>query len=186
MQIPDNPKKGVHNVRSFIGACNCYRRHIHNFTYSSGPWTELIKKTKPWRWTDKEEACFGELKKKISSTNCLGVPRPKGKIILVTDACDVGGGGTLYQWQELNPAEFSRCQFQTSGLNRNGTLKHDYPANEWRLVPLCHWNWKWNQAPSNYSTVCGTCLFFYLHSDECTSKPTRSTKSFNVPIVRIK
>ena len=98
MQIRDDPKKGLHNVRSFIGACNFHRRHIHNFTYSSAPLTDLIKKTNAWRWTDKEEACFQELKKKISSTNCLGVPRPKGEIILVTDACDVGGGGTLYQW----------------------------------------------------------------------------------------
>ena len=71
-----------------------------------------------------------------SAKTCLGVPRPEGEIILVTDACHVGGGGTLYQWQELNPAESSHCQFQTSGLNRDGTLKHDYTANEWRLVPL--------------------------------------------------
>ena len=92
------------------------------------------------------------MKKKTSSTNCLGVPRPKGKKILITDACDVGGGGTLYQWQELNPAELSHCQLQTSGLNRDGTLKHDYPANEWRLVPFGHSNWKWNQARSTYST----------------------------------
>ena len=91
MQIRDDPKKGLHDVRSFIGACNFYRRHIHNFTYSSAPLTDLIKKTNPWRWTDKEEACFQELKRKISSTNCLGVPRPKDEIILVTDACDVGG-----------------------------------------------------------------------------------------------
>ena len=152
MQIGDDPKKALQNVRSFIGACNYYRRHVHNFTYSSAPLTDLIKKTNPWRWTDKEDACFQELKKKTSSTNCLGVPRPKGEIILVTDACDVWGAGTLYQWQELNPAELSHYQFQTSGLNRDGTLKHDYPANEWRLVPLGHWNWKWNQARSNYST----------------------------------
>ena len=93
------------------------------------------------------------MKKKASSTNCLRVPRSKGEIKLVTDACDVaGGGGTLYQCQGLDPAELSHCQFQTSGLNRDGTLKHDYPANEWRLVPLGHWNWKWNQARSNYST----------------------------------
>ena len=97
MQIRDDPKKGLHNVRSFIGACNFYWRHIHNFTYSSAPLTDLIKRTNPWRWTDKEEACFQELKKNISSTNCHGVPCPKGEIILVTDARDVGGGGTLYQ-----------------------------------------------------------------------------------------
>ena len=86
-------------MRSFIGACNFYRHHIHNFTYSSAALTDLTKKTNPWQWTDKEEGCFQELKKKNSSTNCLGVPRRKGKIILVTDACDVGGDATLYQWQ---------------------------------------------------------------------------------------
>ena len=152
MQIRDDPKKGLHEVRSFIGACNFYRRHIHNFTYSSAPLTALIKKTNPWRWTEKEEACVQEFERKISSTNCLGVPRPKGEIILITDACDIRGGGTLYQWQELNPNELSHCQFHTSGLNRDETLKHDNSANEWRLVPLGHWNWKWNQARSNYST----------------------------------
>ena len=109
MQIRGDPKKGLHDVPSFIGACNFYQRHIHNFTYSSAPLTDVIKKTNPWRWTDKEEACFQELKKKINSTNCLGVPRPSGEIILVIDACAVGGTGTLYQWQELNPVELSHC-----------------------------------------------------------------------------
>ena len=152
MWIRDDPKKGLHIVRSFVGACNFYRRHIHNFTYSSAPLTDLIKKPTPWRWTAREEECFQELKKKIASSNCLGVPRPTGEIVLITDASDVGGGGTIYQWQELNPAELTHCHYPTSGLNRDGSLKHDYPTSEWRLVPLGHWNWKWNQARSNYST----------------------------------
>ena len=42
-QIRDEPKKDLHNVRSFIGASNFYRRHIHNFTYSSAPPTDLTK-----------------------------------------------------------------------------------------------------------------------------------------------
>ena len=49
MQIRDDPKRGLHDVRSFVGACNFYRRHIHNFTYSSAPLTDLIKKATPWR-----------------------------------------------------------------------------------------------------------------------------------------
>ena len=152
MQIRDDPKKGLHDVRSFVGACNFYRRHIHNFTYSSAPLTDLIKKTTPWRWTSREEECFQELKKKIASSNSLGVPRPEGEIVLITDASDVGGGGTIYHWQELNPAELTHCHYRTTGLNRDGSLKHDYPTSEWRLVPLGHWNWKWNQARSKYST----------------------------------
>ena len=140
MQIRDHPKKGLHNVRSFVGACNFYRRHIHNFTYSSAPLTDRIKKPTPWRWTARGKECFQELKKKIASSNCLGVPRPKGQIVLITDAIDVGGDGTIYQWQELNPAELIHCHYCSTGLNRDGSLKHDYPSGEWRLVPLGYWN----------------------------------------------
>ena len=92
MQIGDDPKTGLHEVRSFVGACNFYRRHIHNFTHSSAPLTDLIKNITPWRWTAREEECFQELKKEIASSNCLGVPRPKGEIVLITDGSDVGGG----------------------------------------------------------------------------------------------
>ena len=136
-----------------MGACNFYRGHINNFTYSPAPLTDLIKKTTPWRWIAREEECFQRLKKKIASSNCLGVPRPKGKIVLITDASDVGGvGGTMYQWQDLNPTELTHCDYRTTGLNPDGSLKHDYSSSEWRLVPVGHWNWKWNQVRSNYST----------------------------------
>ena len=96
--------------------------------------------------------CQGRVVTCFTSSNCLGVPRPEGEIVLFTDASDVGGGGTIYQWQELNPAELTHCHYGTSGQNRDGSLRHDYPTSEWRLVPLGHWNWKWNQARSNYST----------------------------------
>ena len=58
MQIRDDSKKGLQDVGSFIDACNLYRRHIHNFRYSSAPLNDHIKKTNPWRWTDKEQAVF--------------------------------------------------------------------------------------------------------------------------------
>ena len=152
MQIRDDPKKGLHDVRSFVGACTFYRQQINNITYSPAPLTDQIKKTTPWSWTAREDECFQELKKKSASSNGLDVPRPKGEIVLITDASDVEGGGTIYQWQELNPAHLTHCHYHTSGLNRDGSLKHDYPSSEWQLVPLGHWNWKRNQARSNYST----------------------------------
>ena len=45
----EDPKKGLHDVRSFIGACNFYRRHIKKFTYTSAILTDLIKKSTTWR-----------------------------------------------------------------------------------------------------------------------------------------
>ena len=177
MQIHDDPKKVLHDVRSLVGACNFYGRHINNFTYSSAPLTDLIKNTTPWRWTAREEECFQELNKKIAFSNCLGVPRPKGEIVLTTDASDVVGGGTIYQWQELNQAELAHCNYdRTSGLDGDGSLKHDYPSSEWRLVPLGHWNWKWNQTRSNYSTydqeLLAGMLLLSLQSRLLGSNPT--------------
>ena len=43
----------------------------------------------------------------------------------------------------------THCHYRTSGLSRDGTMKHDYPSNEWFPGPL---DSKWNQARANYST----------------------------------
>ena len=91
----EDPKTGLHDVRSFIGACNFYRRHIKNFTYTSAILTDLIKKSTTWRWGPQEQEAFGELKDKVANAKCLGVPRLQGEIFWVTDARNVGGGGTF-------------------------------------------------------------------------------------------
>ena len=90
----------------------------------------------------------------MANAKCFGVPRERGVIILVTDASNVGGGGTLFQWQALEKEKFDSAisQWGTDGLPRGVTLKHSYPDDKWVLVPLGHWNWKWNQARGNYST----------------------------------
>ena len=95
----EDPKKGLHDVRSFIGACNFYRRHIKNVTYISAILTDLIKKSTIWCWGPQEQQAFEEVKDKLANAKCFGVPRAQGEIILMTDASNVGGGGKLFQWQ---------------------------------------------------------------------------------------
>ena len=55
----------------------------------------------------------------MANAKCLGVPRAQGEIILVTDARNVGGGGTLFQRQALEKEEFDSaiCHSGTEGLN---------------------------------------------------------------------
>ena len=86
----EDPKKGLHDVRSFIGACNFYRRHMKIFTYTSVILTDLIRKTTTWRWGPHEQQAFDELKDKVANAKWLGVPRPQGENILVTDVSNVG------------------------------------------------------------------------------------------------
>ena len=55
----------------------------------------------------------------MGNAKCLGVPRVLGEIILVTDASNVGGGGTLFRWQALEKEEFNSAisQWGTDRLN---------------------------------------------------------------------
>ena len=134
----EDPKKGLHDVCSF----SFYRRHIKSFTYTSAILTNLIKKSTTWRWGPQEEQAFYELKDKVANAKCLGVPRAQGEIILVTNAGNVGRGGTPFQWQALEKKEFDSAisQWGTDELNPDGTLKQSYPDYKWVPVPLGHWN----------------------------------------------
>ena len=68
----DNHKKGLHDVRSSFGACNFYRRHIKNLTYTSAILTDAIKKSTTWRWGPEEQQAFDEAKGKVATTKHLG------------------------------------------------------------------------------------------------------------------
>ena len=102
-----------------------------------------------WEWTDHHQAKFGELKKKLSDVKCLGVPRASGEILVVTDASDLGGGASIYQWQSLSKEE-KKAIGETLGVNRDGCLKHTHEGQA--LVPLGYWNWKWNPTRQGYAT----------------------------------
>ena len=47
----------------------------------------------------------------MASAKCVGVPRALGEIFLVTDASNVGGGGSLFEWQALEKEEFDSAIF---------------------------------------------------------------------------
>ena len=105
--INETKVKSVQDLRAFLGACNFLRSHIKNFTETSAELTELLKKEVPWRWTEKHQGLIEELKKKILSKECLGVPRSRGDFVVVTDASDLGGGGSIFQWQVKAVGKFA-------------------------------------------------------------------------------
>ena len=49
-------------------------------------------------------------------------------------------------------------ELQTVGVNRDGSFKHNYNQQEFHLVPIVHWNWKWSTTRANYSTYEGELL----------------------------
>ena len=92
------------------------------------------------------------IKDEVASRDAMGVPRPLGEYVLFTDASDVAGAGSLFQWQFQSKEQLKTLpEGTTTGVNRDGTLRHSYDE-QWVLVPIGHWGWKWSAARKNYST----------------------------------
>ena len=100
-QVRDWPvPRDLHEVRSFVGLCSYYRRHIQGFTELAAPLYELATKGTEFEWTDRRHEAFGQLKNALTSAPILGFPREDGLCYLDTDASDVGTGAVLSQVQD--------------------------------------------------------------------------------------
>ena len=106
--------RDLHEVRSFVGLCSYYRRHIQGFTELAAPLHELATKGTEFEWTDQRHEAFGQLKNALTSTPILGFPREDGLWYLDTDASDVGTGAGCPK----------------SGTKKNGSLS--VSASHWR------------------------------------------------------
>jgi hypothetical protein len=69
-----NPPKNVPEIRSFLGLAGYYRRFIEGFSKIVKPLTSLLEKGKVFKWDDKCQACFEELKKKLTTAPVLIMP----------------------------------------------------------------------------------------------------------------
>ena len=127
------------DLRRFLGMCNFLRRHIKGFVHLSHELTELLKKNVVWQWTEKHEVLINENKQAITTGDAIGVPKPRGEFVLWTDASDYGGSGSLFQWQFKGREEISKLpDGQTTGMHRDGTLRHNRDPEMWMLVPIGH------------------------------------------------
>ena len=78
-QVRDWPvPRDLHEVRSFVGLCSYYRRHIQGFTELAAPLYELATKGTDFEWTERRHEAFGQLKNALTSAPILGFPQEDG------------------------------------------------------------------------------------------------------------
>ncbi|KAI8402590.1 hypothetical protein FOFC_17905 [Fusarium oxysporum] len=115
-KVPTNVKE----TQAFLGFANYYRRFIKGFSKIAIPLTELTKKGKPFKWNDKAQEAFEQLKKAILSEPVLAMFDPEKEIELETDASDFALGGQIGQRDnegKLHPVAFYSCKLQGAELN---------------------------------------------------------------------
>ena len=109
--------QSVKDIRSFLGLAGFYRRFIKQFSLKARPLTDLTKEKVAWKWGEKEEHAFCDLKRSLVIAPVLRMPDFALSFVVTTDASLVSVGAILeqdfgqglqpvaYESRKLNPAE---------------------------------------------------------------------------------
>ena len=91
------PPINVSEIRSFLGLVGYYRRFIKGFSKLAKPMTALLEKNAKFVWSDKCQANFDELKKRLTTAPILILPDLSNNFSIYCDASRLGLGCVLMQ-----------------------------------------------------------------------------------------
>ena len=124
----------VHQLRSFLGLTNYFRKFLEGYSTIVAPLTSLTKKTEQWKWTQECQRAFEAVKKLLITAPVLALPDPDKAYVVTTDASDYGIGGVLTQ--EDHPVAFASRKLSPAELNYTTSEKEMlavvYALMEWR------------------------------------------------------
>ena len=125
--------KCVKDVQNFLGLVNYYCRFIQGFASIVRPLYDMVKKDRKWKWMEKQEEAFEELKKRFMQEPVLAALDLDKKMRMEMDASDYATEGVLSMEREdgkwrlvaflsksLNETE--RNYWQSSGVGELETL----------------------------------------------------------------
>lgn len=105
--FPDDKTK----LRSFLPACNLYRRFVHGFAKRARPINGMLKKgaqTDLETSTPEQQDSLEDLKNALVNTPILALPKRDLPFMIDTDVSKYDTGATLLQRQD--PADENLCQ----------------------------------------------------------------------------
>ncbi|VDI02506.1 Hypothetical predicted protein [Mytilus galloprovincialis] len=96
--IPNNQ----HDVRSFLGLCNYYRKFVKSYAKIASPLNRLLTKDTPFKWTTDCQNAFETLKEALTSTPVLNFPNFNKPFIV---SCDASGSAIGYILSQIGDDE---------------------------------------------------------------------------------
>ena len=78
----------VKDVQKFLGLANYYRQFIQGFALIARPLHNMVKKDQKWKWTEKQEEVFRELKGRFTREPVLAAPDLDKKMRMEVNASD--------------------------------------------------------------------------------------------------
>jgi hypothetical protein len=123
-----SPPKNVPEIRSFLGLAGYYRRFIEGFSKIVKPLTTLLEKGKEFKWDEKCQASFEELKKRLTTTLVLIMPDIHKGFDVYCDSSRQGLGCVLMQ-------EGKVVAYASRQLRKH---EQNYPTHDLELAAVFH------------------------------------------------
>ena len=95
----DAPKTKT-QVKQFAGCVNFLASYLPKLQLLLNPIYKLVRKDRPFVWTEEHQTNFDEIKKLLTSPPILTLPRKTGKLKLYCDSSKIGTGSSLFQEQD--------------------------------------------------------------------------------------
>jgi hypothetical protein len=118
----------VTEIQSFLGLAGYYRRFIEGFSKIAKPMTSLLEKGREFKWDEKCQDSFDQLKKRLMSPPVLVMLDLQKGFDIYCDACGQGLGCVLMQ--EGHVTAYASRQLRKHELN--------YPTHDLELVAIVH------------------------------------------------
>ena len=87
--------RSVKDVQKFLGLTNYYRWFVKDFAIIAKPLHETTRKGKKWKWGEKQQRAFEELKRRFMTEPVLVIPDLDKEMRVEADASDFATGGVL-------------------------------------------------------------------------------------------
>ena len=85
----------VRDVRKFLGLENYYRCFVKDFAKVALPMNQLTRKNEKWKWGDKQQAAFKQLKAVFTTRPVLATPDLDKELRVEANASNFATGGVL-------------------------------------------------------------------------------------------
>jgi hypothetical protein len=116
----------VSEIRSFLGLAGYYRRFIEGFSKLAKPMTALLEKNAKFVWSDKCQANFENLKRRLTTSPVLTLPDLSKSFSIYCDTSRLGLGCVLIQ--EGKVVAYTSRQLRKHELN--------YPTHDLELAAV--------------------------------------------------
>ena len=120
--------RDIHQLRSFLGLTNFFRRFVQAYANLMGPLTNLLRKSVTFEWSPACQTAFDGIKHALTTAPVLVMLDYFKPFELIADACGFGTGAALLQ--EGRPIAFLCKQFNAAERN--------YSVGEQELLAVVH------------------------------------------------